>query len=134
MTDVQYCPFCGSAMVYSLMDTLRCKRCKGIWKAGDEVPLACSPPAPDRMIRKRIEPLDARLEKILDAYLARHGGRFSFDTLRWQAGDVSVELFKKYVRRCVADRSITEEMDRYKRIWYRRSGNKDPNRRFTGAE
>lgn len=118
MTAVQYCPFCGSAMVYSLMDTLRCKRCKGIWKAGDEILPAGSPPAPERMIRKRIEPLDARLEKILDAYLARHGGRFSFDTLRWQAGDVSVELYKKYVRRCVRDRSLAEEKDRAGRTWY----------------
>jgi ribosomal protein S27AE len=133
MTIMQHCPFCGSGMVYSLMDTLRCKRCKGIWKAGDEVFPAGSPLAPDRMIRKRTEPLDARLEKILDAYLARNGGRFSFDTLRWQAGDVSVELFRKYVRRCVTDRVLAEEKDRHGRIWYRWTCNKDPKRRFTGV-
>lgn len=118
MTAVQHCPFCGSGMVYSLMDTLRCKRCKGIWKAGDEVSAAGSPPAPDRMIRKQIEPLDARLEKNLDAILARYGGRFSFDTLHWQAGDISIGLFRKYVRRCVTGRVLAEEKDRAGRTWY----------------
>jgi hypothetical protein len=117
------CPFCGSDDVYSLLNTLRCKRCKGIWKEGDERPAAGCTPAPDNplMVRKRTEPLEARLAKRLDVCLARSGGRFCLETLSWQAGEISRELFRRYVRQCVKERTLAEEKDRYGRIWYGRS-------------
>ena len=32
MTIPLRCPVCGSKNVYSLLNTLHCKRCKNIWK------------------------------------------------------------------------------------------------------
>jgi hypothetical protein len=122
--------------VYSLLNTLRCKRCKGIWKEGDDRPAAGCSPAPDNplMVRKQTEPLEARLAKRLDECLARSGGRFCPAATSWQAGEISPEVFRSYVRQCVKDRSLAEEKDSSGRTWYRRPGKKDPKRRFTGAK
>lgn len=32
MTTQLRCPVCGSEKVYSLLNTLHCKRCKSLWK------------------------------------------------------------------------------------------------------
>ena len=117
------CPCCGSDRVYPLMNTPRCKRCKAIWKESDHNRCpACairtiSPPAPEK---KRPAPLQKRLETKLEECLARSGGRFCPDTLHWQDGDSSRELFLKYGRRCVKERTLESEKDRYGRTWYRR--------------
>jgi hypothetical protein len=117
------CPFCGSELVYPLLNTLRCMRCKNIWKDGEE------DTSPDTglwdarlRIPKRTEPLEIRLGKKLGECLARSGGRFSLSTMTWQAGDISENLFRRYVRRCVKDRTLAEEKDRYGRAWYFRPG------------
>jgi hypothetical protein len=120
------CPVCGSEMVYPLLNTWRCKRCKYIWKTEDETPgsAACGCPVPDTSARagKRIEPLEKRIERRLDACLARSGGKFCITGMRWQAGDIPFELFRKYLRRCVKDRTLEETKDRYGRTWYSRPG------------
>ena len=120
------CPFCSSDRVYSLLDTLRCKRCKNIWKVGEDEGWSANAgsPAPDhsRMIRKKIDPLEIRMEKMLQHYLTRSPGKFCFATMTWQAGDISRDVFRRYLDRCVKDRSLAEEKDRYGRSWYRRSG------------
>jgi hypothetical protein len=110
-------------MVYSLMNTLRCKRCKGIWKVGDEylcsevTGIAANPPAGTKT---RSKPLAKRLEAKLEECLARSGGRFCPDTLNWQAGEISREMFRNYLRRCVREGTLAEERDRFRRTWYRR--------------
>ena len=118
------CPYCGSEDIYFLLNTFRCKRCKGIWKERGDGTFspACSCPQPDTppLVRKRTEPLPARLEKRLEEMLERHGGKFSLSAAGWQAGDISYELFQRYVRQCVKDRTLAEERDRYGRKWYRK--------------
>ena len=71
------CPVCSSEMVYPLLNTLRCKRCKHIGKIGDEESSACRCPDldPSQRVRKKIDPLEVRLEKKRDELLARHGGK-----------------------------------------------------------
>jgi hypothetical protein len=116
------CPVCSSEEVYSLLNTLHCKRCKNIWKEGERPDrfTACGFSLPDNtlLVRKKTEPLETRLEKKLNVYLTRSGGRFCPATMTWQAGDISQELFRRYVKRCVNNRTLAETKDRYGRIWY----------------
>ncbi|MDD1686418.1 hypothetical protein [Methanoregula sp.] len=117
------CPFCSSDKVYSLLDTMHCKRCKNIWKEEDPgLPAACDAGAPDNTvrIRKRTDPLETRLEKRLDECLKRSNGKFCLTIMNWQAGDISPELFRRYLMRCRKNRSLAETKDRYGRIWYSR--------------
>jgi hypothetical protein len=116
------CPVCSSDEVYSLLNTLHCKRCKNIWKEGEDPDrsVACGSPGTDtpRVVRKRPEPLPIRLEKKLEQILTRCGGKFCITTMTWQDGDISRELFRRYVKRCVNNRTLAETKDRYGRIWY----------------
>jgi len=116
------CPVCSSDMVYPLLNTWRCKRCKNIWKEGESPDLsaACGCPDTSPGIRKRPEPLPTRLEKKLEQMLTRSGGKFCITTMTWQAGDISRELFRRYVKRCINNRTLAESKDRYGRIWYER--------------
>jgi len=111
-------------MVYPLLNTWRCKRCKNIWKEGaEDIGIAtCGSPLPDPSptIRKKTEPLETRLEKKLNVYLTRSGGKFCLTTKTWQAGDISKELFMRYLKRCVKNRTLVETKDSYGRIWYSR--------------
>jgi hypothetical protein len=110
------CPVCSSEMVYPLLNTLRCKRCKHIWKVGEEDPgesLVTSP-----RIRKKTDPLETRMEKKLDELLARHEGKFCINTMTSKYGDISFELFRSYLRQCMNDRTLAETKDRYGRTWY----------------
>jgi hypothetical protein len=115
------CPFCSSDKVYPLLNTLRCKRCKNIWKEGEEDPgrsAACVSPGSVPGSRKRTEPLETRLEKRLDECLIRSGGKFCFTAMTWQAGDISRELFGRYLERCVRNRALAKSQDRFGQSWY----------------
>jgi hypothetical protein len=120
------CPNCSSDKVYRLLETLRCKRCKHIWKEEERDPdsTVCRCPIENASfkIRKRTEPLERRMERKLDEYLARSKGKFCFTLATWQAGDISQELFTRYLRRCLKDRTLAETRDRYGRTWYSRPG------------
>ena len=111
-------------MVYPLLNTWRCKRCKNIWKEGEgpDLTAACgsSLPGTSRETRKRTEPLETRLEKKLEEILTRSGGKFCIAPMTWQAGDISQELFRGFLKRCVKNRVLAETKDRYGRIWYSR--------------
>jgi hypothetical protein len=109
-------------MVYPLLNTLRCKRCKHIWKVGDENPAPCRCPdlVPSLRVRKKTDPLETRMERKLEEHLARHNGKFCVTTMTCRHGDNSFELFRSYLRQCVKDRSLAETKDRYGRIWYSR--------------
>jgi hypothetical protein len=116
------CPLCGSDRVYPLLNTWRCKRCKHIWKEGAEdigiATCGCLQPDTSLKIRKKTEPLETRLEKKLNEYLTRYGGKFCLTTMTWQAGDISQELFRRYLKRCMKNRTLAETKDRYGRTWY----------------
>jgi len=121
------CPFCSSNEVYDHLFTWRCKRCKNIWKEGEgpEQYAGCESPVPGPAPgRKKAEPLETRMENRLEIYLTRSGGKFCLATQPWQAGDISEELFRRYLQRCVKNRALAEEKDRYGRTWYRRPGTK----------
>jgi hypothetical protein len=117
------CPFCGSDDIYPLLNTLRCKRCKGIWKVeapdpfspGYSCPLPHFPPLP---VRKRTEPLAARLERQLDTVIKRSGGKFTFSGTLPQTGDIPQDLFRHFVRQCVKDGVLIESTDCRGRTWY----------------
>jgi hypothetical protein len=115
------CPFCSSDKVYPLLNTLRCKRCKNIWKEGEEDP---GRSAAGRFLgrvpesKKRTDPLKTRLERKLDECLTRRGGKFCIATMTWQEGDISRELFGRYLERCVNNRALAKTKDRYGQILY----------------
>jgi len=113
--------------VYDHLFSWHCKRCKNIWKEGKgpEQYAGCDSPVPGPIPgRKRTEPLETRMEKRLERYLTRSGGKFCPATVSWQAGDISEELFRRYLQRCVKNRTLAEEKDHYGRTWYRRPGTK----------
>jgi hypothetical protein len=118
------CPVCSSEMVYPLLNTLRCKRCKHIWKIGEEEYSTCRCPdlVPSLRTRKKTDPLEIRLEKKLEELLDRHEGKFCITTMTCRYGDTSFELFRSYLRQCVRDRTLAETKDRNGRTWYSREG------------
>jgi hypothetical protein len=109
-------------MVYPLLNTWRCKRCKNIWKEGEDPDLTAASGSPlpgtSRETRKRTEPLETRLEKKLEVILTRSGGKFCLTTMTCQTGDISQEMFRTYLKRCVKNRALAESKDHYGRIWY----------------
>jgi hypothetical protein len=117
---MRICPFCGSDKVYPLLGTLRCKRCKNIWKEEGGVRPACPGPHDTLRTRKKTAPLETRLAKRLDTCLERHGGKFCPAGVAWPAGEISRELFLHYLDRCVKDRTLAEKKDRAGRTWYSR--------------
>ena len=128
MTIRSRCPFCSSEEIYRLLDTLHCKRCKNLWKeekndhgCTDTCRSAAQVQDPSLRLTEKKEPLETRMKKRLDDYLARHHGKFSMDTIAWTAGDISPDMFRRYLRKCVINRELTETKDRNGRTWYSRS-------------
>ncbi|MEI7857954.1 MAG: hypothetical protein WCH85_10690 [Methanomicrobiales archaeon] len=62
------------------------------------------------------------MEKRLEEILTRSGGKFCLTTMPWKAGDISLELFRRYLERCIKDRTLAETKDHYGRTWYSRKG------------
>jgi hypothetical protein len=118
------CPVCSSDRVYPLLNTWRCKRCKNIWKEGEgpgpSDTCDSSAPVTSPGIRKRTDPLEKRLEKKLDEILSRSRGKFCITAINGQAGDISQELFRTYLERCVKNHVLAKTMDHYGRTWYSR--------------
>jgi hypothetical protein len=109
-------------MVYPLLNTLRCKRCKNIWKEGEEQQAACGFSVTSLIIRKKSDPLETRMEKKLEEYLARHNGKFCITTMSCRYGDTSFTLFRSYLRQSVNNGTLVETKDGYGRTWYERPG------------
>jgi hypothetical protein len=55
------------------------------------------------------------MEKKLNEYLTRSVGKFCITTMTCQAGDISYELFRGYLKRCVNNRTLAGTKDRYGR-------------------
>ena len=111
-------------MVYPLLNTLRCKRCKHIWKVGEEEysTSRCPDLVPSLRVRKKTDPLEIRMEKKLEEFLTRHNGNFCLTTMICRYGDTSSGLFRSYLRQCVRERTLEETKDRDGRVWYSRKG------------
>jgi hypothetical protein len=126
MTTRSRCPFCSSEEIYCLLDTLHCKRCKNVWKEEKNDPGtdACRSAVqlqnPLLKLPEKTAPLETRMKKRLDLVLSRHNGKFSMDAIAENAGDISPDLFRRYLRRCVKTRILTETKDRSGRTWYSR--------------
>jgi hypothetical protein len=126
MTTPVRCPVCSSEQVYSLLNTLHCKRCGALWKADGEknspdTAGMSAPPANNREWTIRItNNLEKRLEKRLNDYLDKYDGRFSMDTISWKIGDISVAMFRRYLLTCVVKGTLKKTKDRYGRTWYSR--------------
>ncbi len=117
------CPFCASGEVYSLLDTLHCKRCKGVWTgemAGSDTGDQHCPGQPP-LPAKKAEPLTARLEKELDRNLRRSRGRFRASDAFVRDPGFSREVFRRYLFRCVRDRVLSMERDRHGQVWFFRT-------------
>ena len=118
------CPFCSSEKVYSLLNTLHCKRCKNVWKDGEP---PCDTGGFTALTRerqrgppKKTETLEARQRKALNEHLKKNRGKFCMDTIPWKTGDISQALFRQYLKKCVKSEILTEKKDRHGRIWYSR--------------
>jgi response regulator of citrate/malate metabolism len=126
MTVQLRCPVCSSENVYSLLNTLHCKRCGNMWKEEKEstnnfdnsrAALPINNPA--WTIKKR-ENLETRMEKKLNEYLKKFNGKFSTDKITWKIGDITMTMFRRYLKICVKNKTLVETKDSYGRIWYSR--------------
>lgn len=118
------CPYCASENVYSLLNTLHCKQCKNMWKGDMKNPdfdtsgYANQINNPVLRITKKTDSLETRMEKRLDEYLLKFHGKFCMDTITWRSGDISKEVFMRYLKISVNNKVMAVEKDRYGRIWY----------------
>jgi hypothetical protein len=127
MTALSRCPFCNSEKVYSVLDTLHCKRCKNLWTeervaldpAGTtgSGPPSRTPPSGTAGIHAALE---IRLEQTLNSCLAMYNGRFSMGSFAWRTKGVPSRLVRQYLSQCVESGILLEKKDRSGRTWYTR--------------
>jgi hypothetical protein len=120
------CPVCSSEDVYSLLNTLHCKRCGNIWKEEEntrsgfekrEFKTAASNPVRLRTIPDNAE---RRMEQKLDGYLKKFKGKFSPGKITWTIGDIQMAMFRRYLKKCVRKGTLLERKDGYGIVWYSR--------------
>ncbi len=125
MTQVR-CPVCASEKVYSLLNTLHCKRCGNIWKEEKKTRRAYNPRCFENPIgsqglaRAITDSSEQRMEKQLDEYLKKFKGKFSMHSITSNIGDIQMAMFRRYLKKCVKDRTLVEKKDQYGIIWYSR--------------
>ena len=120
------CPVCASEEVYSLLKTLHCKRCGNIWKedkktrgnyaARDVI----TPVSNQRRTPATKDSLEQRMEKQLDGYLRKFRGKFSMYAVASNIGDIQMAMFRRYLKKCVKNRTLVEKKDRYGILWFSR--------------
>jgi hypothetical protein len=126
MTIQVRCPVCSSEEVYSLLNTLHCKRCGALWNADKKngnttgTGRFASPVNNPEWTIKITNNLETRMEKRLDDCLKKYHGRFSMDKVSWKIGDISIAMFRRYLLACVMKRTLAETKDRHGRTWYSR--------------
>jgi hypothetical protein len=127
MTNHLRCPVCASENVYCLLNTLHCKQCGNLWKEEKKKkdgfdPGGFAPPVNNKIwtTKKKTETLETRMEEKLNEYLKKSNGKFSLNKVPAKIGDISMAIFRRYIRICVKNRTLVEEKDRYGIIWYSR--------------
>jgi len=58
------------------------------------------------------------MEKQLDDYLKKFKGRFNTSAITSNIGDIHMAMFRRYVKKCVKNKTLVEKKDRYGRYWY----------------
>ena len=126
MAPQVHCPVCSGDEVYSLLDTLHCKRCGNIWKeekATRSGSGACgfvnTVNNPVRLTKKT-DTLETRMEKRLNENLEKFNGKFSIDKISGDIGNIQMAMFRRYLKNCVKNRTLVEKKDKYGVIWYKR--------------
>jgi hypothetical protein len=125
MTQVR-CPVCASDDVYSLLNTLHCKRCGTIWTEEKKTRNNYTARDVATPVRTRgqtpaiTDSMEKRLEKQLDEYLKKFSGKFSLHTVTSNIGDIHMAMFRRYLKKCVKNRTLIEKKDRYGILWYSR--------------
>ena len=120
------CPVCASEEVYCLLDTLHCKRCGNIWttekKTKGAYGTCCSEtPVTNRGLTKTItESPEQKMEKQLEGYLKKSRGKFSMHSITTNIGDIQMAMFRRYLKKCVRNRTLVEKKDQYGITWYSR--------------
>jgi len=120
------CPVCASEKVYSLLDTLHCKRCGNIWKEekknggkyntrGFETSIGNQ-----RLTRTITNSSEQRMKQQLEGYLKKSNGKFSIQSITSNIGDIQMAMFRRYLKICVKNRTLVEKKDQYGIIWYSR--------------
>ncbi len=118
------CPVCASDDVYSLMDTLHCKRCGNIWTEetrGTRGTCGLETSTSDRRLSRAItDSPEQRMEKQLEGYLKKSRGKFSLYSIPSNIGDIQMAMFRRYLKKCVRNRTLVEKKDQYGIAWYSR--------------
>jgi hypothetical protein len=108
------------------MDTLHCKRCGNIWtedrKArGTNTACGFETPVSNRGLTRAItDSPEQKMEKQLEGYLKKSNGKFSIYSTTSGIGDIQMAMFRRYLKKCVRDRTLVETKDRYGVVWYSR--------------
>jgi hypothetical protein len=120
------CPVCASENVYCLLNTLHCKRCGNIWKE-EKKPrnsVAARDSGTTANNRKEKPPvtdtLEQRMEKQLEGYLKKFRGKFSLYAINSNIGDIHMAMFRRYIKKCIKNRTLVEKKDQYGIYWYSR--------------
>jgi len=120
------CPVCAGEDVYSLLDTLHCKRCGNIWTEEKNARNTCDTHDPGTPTGNRrrtpviADTLEQRMEKQLEGYLKNSRGKFSLYTITPNIGDIHMAMFRRYLKKCVKKKTLVEKKDRYGILWYSR--------------
>lgn len=126
MVTQERCPVCASEKVYSLLNTLHCKRCGNIWKEEKKTKSTSDTrrfePAVRHQVPARIitDSTEQIMEKQLEGYLKKFNGKFSIQSISSNIGDIQMALFRRYLKKCQKNRILVEKKDRYGIIWYSR--------------
>lgn len=130
MTMEISCPICSSKNVYSLMNSLRCKRCGNIWKEEKKNSSNFVNGEFESRINHQVwsitktEKIELKMEKKLDEYLKKFNGKFCLDKMTEKIGDISLAVFRRYLKNCVKNRTLVEKKDGYGILWYSRPSKK----------
>ena len=125
MTQVK-CPVCASENVYSLLNTIRCKRCGNIWKEDKKTRSTSdtrdlgTPISNRRQTKVITDSVEKKMEKQLEGYLKKFKGKFSMHIIPSHIGDIQMAMFRRYLKKCVRNRTLVEKKDRYGILWYSR--------------
>jgi hypothetical protein len=120
------CPVCASGEVYSLLNTLHCKRCGNIWTEEKniwskyDIRNVKVPDSNRTRTRAIPDSPEKRMEKQLDEYLKKFKGKFDTNAMTSNIGDIHMAMFRRYVKKCVKNKTLVEKKDQYGRHWYSR--------------
>jgi hypothetical protein len=60
------------------------------------------------------------MEKKLEGYLKKFNGKFNTNKISSNIGDIHMAMFRRYLKKCVKNRTLVEKKDRYGITWYSR--------------